>query len=213
MEIKCCLLESNIIEIDGTCVCTQCGKVQDMITLGNSINYKHVRSWNSYITEICHRLNIDPTTEAIANDVYTKSLLKHSSLRKNILLATAVYIATKQCEVPRTLKEINSATGMSERKIGEYERIICNKYYSINATHYINRFGIGLGLGYKEINNIKKEIELSFSTTNIQNPVLLCAVYLYKHMTYVPDIACRMRDITGIPISTLKHACKKEFSW
>ena len=148
----------------------------------------------------------------IANDIYSKAFANYSYLRKNILLATAVYIATKKNTVPRTLKEINAVTGVTGRKIGEYERIICNKYHPINAIHYIHRFGTVLGLTYKQIRKIEDQIRNSLSSTNIQNPVVLCAAYLYKHMIDFPTSIFKIKNITGIPISTLKHAYKREFT-
>ena len=210
-ETKFCTLEHNLIELDGTCVCTQCGTVKDTIMFDNSCNYRRVLSTNSFITEVCHRLNIDLHTEMIANDIYSKAFSNYSSLRKNILLATAVYIATKKNTVPRTLKEINAVTGATERKIGEYERIICSKYHPINATHYINRFGAVWGLTYKEIKKIEEKIRISLSSTNIQNPVLLCATYLYKFMNHSNKCLIQIQEVTGIPVSTLKRAYKKEF--
>ena len=43
------------------------------------------------------------------------------------------------------------------------------------------------------------------------NPALLCATYLYKYIKEANTYCIPIQDITGIAVSTLKNAYKKEF--
>ena len=56
-----------------------------------------------------------------------------------------------------------------------------------------------------------KEIQLSLQRTDIQNPVLNCAICLYRHMKDSPDCLIKSQETTGIPSSTLENTYKKEF--
>ena len=102
---KRCHSDLNILATDGTHVCTQCGKVQDMICFENYVNSYQVTKVNSFLLEVCHRLEIDSITKNDANDIYNKAVVDHPYLRKNIVLPASIYIATKKHLVPRTLKD------------------------------------------------------------------------------------------------------------
>ena len=92
---KCRHSERNILETDGTHVCTQCGKVQDMICFGNFVDSYQTTLVNPFLLEVCYRLEIDSITKNGANDIYNKAVLNYPYLRKNILISTSIYIATK----------------------------------------------------------------------------------------------------------------------
>ena len=211
-ENKCSHNERDILATDGTHVCTQCGVVQDMICFENyeDSSYQITRV-NPFLLEVCHRLEIDSITKNDANKIYIKAVLEYPYLRKHILMSTSIYIATKKNLVPRTLKEISVASGINVKKIGDYERMICRKYYPVNATEYIYRFGTRLNMTFSQINKIDKEIQGLEHRTKIQNPVLLCATYLYKFMNQSNKCLIQIQEVTGIPVSTLKRAYKKEF--
>ena len=69
-----------------------------------------------------------------------------------------------------------------------------------------------MNLTYRELRQIETEIRLSFYRTEIQNPILLCATYFYRYMRDFPSSLIKLHDTTGIPVSTLKSAYKKEFN-
>ena len=86
---------------------------------------------------------------------------------------------------------------------------MCCNYYPTSATEYIYRFGTKLNMTFSQINKINKEIQGVNHRTQIQNPVLLCATYLYKFMKETNNSLFQIHEITGIPVSTLKSAYKK----
>ena len=211
-ENICCDNEKNILETtDGSFVCVNCAKVQDMVCFGNLVNSYNDVKIDPILSEFCHRLQIDTCTQSRANEIYFTAITSFPSLRKLILKSTAIYIASKKNSEPRTMREISSATGVDIKQIGEYERIICKDYYPTNSNDYVNRFGVKLKLTYKEIRIIEQEILNSLKCTQIQNPVLHCAIYLYKFMHESPNCLIQIQETTGIPASTLTNAYKKEF--
>ena len=64
---KCCRSERNILETDGTHVCTQCGKVQDMICFGNFVDSYQTTLVNPYLLEVCYCLELVRITKNHAN--------------------------------------------------------------------------------------------------------------------------------------------------
>ena len=102
-------------------------------------------------------------------------------------------------------------SGVSSKNIGDYERIISDKYFPTKPVDYIYRFGKKLNMSYKEIIKIDKSIRLLGSSNKIQNPVLVCALFLYKSLKEVSNSLIRIQDVTGIPASTIKNAYKKKF--
>ena len=114
---------------------------EDMLCFGDIQSLDCLVAKNPMLCEYCDRLNIAETTKAYSNDLYIKLLSSYPFLKKDILAATSIYITTKRNKIPRTLKEVSSATGVEVKKIGEYEKIVSKKYYPVHATHYLYRFG------------------------------------------------------------------------
>ena len=200
----CCVEEQNIIETDDGYVCTVCAKVQDNQCFRHFPEFLEERTEKPELGEYCHRLNIEKSTQYAASKIYDEALSSNLSLKRTLLLATSIYIATKKNCIPRTLREISLVTGESVKKIGECEKIISKHHYHTIPTDYLYRFGHELNLPYKQIREIEEDILNHSSSLKIQNPVLVCGIYLYKHTKNCqinPDL---LQQVTGIPISTLK---------
>ena len=208
----CCVEELNIIKTDDGYVCTACAKVQDNPCFGNFPEFLEERKEKPELMEYCHRLNIERSTQYLASKIYDDALTSNLSLKRSLLLATSIYIATKKNCIPRTLREISLATGEKVKKIGECEKIISKQYYQTNATDYLFRFGYELNLSYKQIREIEQDILNHSSYLKIQNPVLVCGIYLYKHTKNCQISLDLLQQVTGIPSSTLRLHYRKN-SW
>lgn len=180
------MLRSSRKTTDGSFVCVNCAKVQEMMCFGNLVNSYNDVKIDPILSEFCHRLQIDTCIQTLANEIYITAITNFLSLRKLTLKSTSIYIASKKNSEPRTMKEVSVATGVDINKIGGYTRIICKDYYPTNSSDYVRRFGIKLKLTYKEIRSIEQEILKSLKCTQIQTPVLHCAIYLYKLCTSHP---------------------------
>ena len=113
---RCCLHEYNIIEVDGTHVCTVCAKVADMISFGGCHNSSTFTTINSILHELCHSLHMDTCTDNIANEIYSNVIMNHRTLHKRILFPTSIYIAAKRNSVPRTLKEVSGGNRSAKQR-------------------------------------------------------------------------------------------------
>ena len=91
----------NLVELDGSFVCTYCGIVQDIpcfeyvLELGDEEN----QTTNSLLNEFCHRLAIDSDTQFDSESLYNRSITKNPYVQKLILLSCSLYIACKKINV------------------------------------------------------------------------------------------------------------------
>ena len=180
-----------------------------MVCYGRCEIYPAVTTIHPSMSEFCSRLHIDPHTQDIANEIYEKAISPNKNLSKLILIPTSIYIAAKKNSVPRTLKEISAVSGIETRRIGDYEKLISNRYYHTTANQYVSRFGCKLGLQKGQIQSISKNIKEVDECTSIQNPVLQCAVYIYEFMKNLPNSLIRLQEATGIPSTILKTSIKR----
>ena len=205
----CCAEQQNIIETNAGYVCIGCAKVQENHCFGDFPEFLEERREKPELMEYCHRLNIEQSTEYLASKIYDDALSYHSSMKRSLLLATSIYIATKKNKIPRTMGEISWATGEDIKRIGKCEKIISKNHYQTNASDYLFRFGYELNLSYKQIKEIESDITNQSTCMKIQNPILVCAIYLYKHTKNCEISLNSIQQVTGIPSSTLKLYSKK----
>ena len=205
-HVKCCDREKNILEIDGSYVCIQCGLVSDALCFYDDRDYRNtLSSTNTIIREFCARGEIDNQSQMFAEEMYNKWIHKFPSLDKTTLMACSIYITCKQNSVPRTMKEISSLTGCSIRQLGKYERIVSSQHFETTPTQYVDRFGSKLYLNYHQIKKIKLilqgvKFEKSF------NPASIAASAIYKISVDVNIVD--IENVSGVPRSTIKRICK-----
>ena len=205
----CCTRESNIVESNGFYVCTRCSLVQDTLCFdyGSKFENDKIELKNSLLDELCHRLSVATTPQADSEFLYNKARIKNPNIQKLILLSCSLYIACKQNNCPRTMKEISGISGVDVKRIGQYEHLVCNQYYPTKPSDYVNRFAGKLDLKYSQIRRINQELE---KDTNYKyNPVTLCAAVIYKTMKRQGIELSQLVNISGVPSSTIKRIAKK----
>ena len=208
-ENKCCFDAVNILEIDGTHVCVKCGLVQDMLSFGENQKYNKKDQSNQFLQEICDRLNIDTNTLQDTERMFKSALNKYPLLRRNILLSSCLYMSCKMNCVPRSMKEVSAVSGVDVKLIGKYESIICDNYFPSKPSDYVNRYGAKLGMNYRTIKNVKKDIRLFQNKITIQNPISICAFHLYKALKERPNALINIQNVTGCPASSIRQIYKK----
>ena len=138
---------------------------------------------NSLLSEFCHRLSVDNITQADSELLYNNSVRKNPNIQKLILLTCSLYIACKRSNCPRTRKEISAVSGVDVKHIGQYEHLICTRYYPTKPSDYVDRFCSKLALNYKQIQKVNQELLKVSKCTD--NPINLCAAVIYKTMQLV----------------------------
>lgn len=212
---RCCTQEINIIEIDGTHVCTYCGLVIDTQCYYEERKYAktNVYTNNAVLNEYCARGEIDTQTQLIAERMYKKWLVKHSTLHKNTLIACAMYVACKKNNSPRTIKEISGISGCDTKQLGRYEHIVSNQHYRTNPSNYVHRFCQRLGMTYKQIKTVEEAISSSQVDDIGCNPAAVTSAYIYKlapsNIVKLKDI----QDVSGISTTSIKRIYRKLFPY
>ena len=120
---------------------------------------------------------------AIYRKALDMDLVRGRSIDK--LLVATVYISCRLCKVPRTLDEMEKATGIDQKTIGKNYRFLARelgiKLTPISPNDYIPRFASRLGLSSQvevrsiEIINQAKDIGL----TSGKDPASVAAATLY----------------------------------
>lgn len=158
---------------------------------------KQSRVWGSHernlsrafgqLALIISNLSLSRTVKTESASIYRKAvtndLVRGRSIEK-IMVAT-VYIACRQCKVPRTLDEIAEVTGVDKKTIGKNYRFLTRelgiKLPLISPNDYVPRFASKLNLPPEvevksiEINNLAKERGL----TSGKDPASITAASLY----------------------------------
>ena len=80
-------------------------------------------------------------------------------MNSRVLKATAIYFSCKKQGVPRTLREISSASGVWHRKIGKYDAMLTNSYSEVSARMYVNRFCFKIGKDFQFVKRAIKQLD------------------------------------------------------
>ena len=136
---------------------------------------------------IISNLSLSKTVKYESASIYRKALDKDLIRGRSInkLMVATVYIACRQCNVPRTLDEISEGTGVDKKTIGKNYRFLSRelgiKPAVISPNAYVPRFASKLGLSPQvqvksiEIINQAKELGL----TSGKDPASITAASLY----------------------------------
>ena len=206
---RCCSDERNVTEIDGTYTCTFCGLVLDLFYINIPKEVKTFGYQNEILYEYCERGNIDSYSQSIAGKMYARYSKMYTSMHKETLIATCIYIACKRNLIPRSMKEISGFTGCTVKRLGQYEKIISTVHYPTAPLHYINRFGCKLNLTFEQIKKVTDAAKESSSTAEMFNPVGIACAYIYKTLTGVTIGIHALEKVSGVPSASIKKLCNK----
>lgn len=127
--------------------------------------------------------NVKYEAAAIYRNALDEDLIRGRSITR-IMVAT-IYIACRECKVPRTLDEISEGTGIDKKTIGKNYRFLTKelniKLPLISPNDYVPRFASKLGLSpeaeVKSIEIINQAVESGL--TSGKDPASITAASLY----------------------------------
>lgn len=136
---------------------------------------------------IVSQLSLSKTVRRESASIYRKALdedlIRGRSIDK--LIVATIYIACRQCDVPRTLDEISEGTGIDKKTIGKNYRFLSRelgiKLPVVSPNAFVPRFASKLGLSSEvevksiEIINLAKELGI----TSGKDPASITAASLY----------------------------------
>ena len=207
----CCRQSSNITPIDGTYTCVKCGLVNDVLYIPTTVpGYwanDNITRLKEPINEYCERGNIDLQTGYFAEKIFNEFSAKGKRLHKTPLASACLYVSCRKNGVPRTIKEISAISGCDIKQMGRYEKIVSNTYYPSDATLYVDRFCLKMGLSLLQTKIVRQEIQRNQDKIGSSNTVAMACAFIFKHLK--KNICVNMlEDVSGVPVSTIKRMAK-----
>ncbi|KAB5551769.1 hypothetical protein DKX38_009080 [Salix brachista] len=168
-------------------------------------------------------LGLVATIKDRANEIYKKVEDQKSSRGRNqdALLAACLYIACRQEDKPRTVKEICSvANGATKKEIGRAKEYIVKhlgleagqsvEMGTIHAGDFMRRFCSNLGMSNHTVKAATEAVKTSEQFDIRRSPISIAAAVIYI-ITQLSDDKKPLRDIslaTGVAEGTIRNSYK-----
>ncbi|KAL5719966.1 Transcription initiation factor IIB-2 [Ranunculus cassubicifolius] len=174
------------------------------------------------IATMSDRLNLVATIKDRANEIY-KKVEDQKSIRgrnQDAILAACLYIACRQEDKPRTVKEICSvANGATKKEIGRAKEYIVKQLEvemgpmemgAIHAGDFLRRFCSHLGMTNQTVKAAQEVVQKSEELDIRRSPISVAAAVIYM-VTQLSDDRKLLRDIsmaTGVAEGTIRNSYK-----
>uniref|UniRef100_I1N8Y6 TFIIB-type domain-containing protein n=1 Tax=Glycine max TaxID=3847 RepID=I1N8Y6_SOYBN len=168
-------------------------------------------------------LGLVATIKDRANEIYKRVEDQKSSRGRNqdALLAACLYIACRQEDKPRTVKEICSvANGATKKEIGRAKEYIVKQLGleqgqsvemgTIHAGDFMRRFCSNLGMTNQAVKAAQEAVQKSEEFDIRRSPISIAAAVIYI-ITQLSDDKKPLKDIsvaTGVAEGTIRNSYK-----
>ncbi|KAJ0971019.1 hypothetical protein J5N97_018978 [Dioscorea zingiberensis] len=175
------------------------------------------------IATMADRLGLVATIKDRANEIYKKveDLKSIKGRNQDAILAACIYIACRQEDKPRTVKEICSvANGATKKEIGRAKEFIVKQLEiemgqsmemgTIHAGDFLRRFCSHLGMNNQAIKAAQEAVQKSEELDIRRSPISIAAAVIYM-ITQLSEEKKPLRDIslaTGVAEGTIKNSYK-----
>lgn len=175
------------------------------------------------IATMADRLGLVSTIKDRASEIYKKVEDQKSSRGRNqdAILAACLYIACRQEDKPRTVKEICSvANGATKKEIGRAKEYIVKQLEvemgksvdmgTIHAGDFLRRFCSNLGMSNQAVKAAQEAVQKSEGIDIRRSPISIAAAVIYI-ITQLSEEKKPLRDIshaTGVAEGTIRNAYK-----
>ncbi|XP_031253166.1 transcription initiation factor IIB-like isoform X2 [Pistacia vera] len=146
----------------------------------------------TYISAMSDRLGLVTTIKDRANEIYKKVEDQKPLRGRNLaaIVAACLYIACRQENKPRTVKEFCSvANGTTKKEIGRAKEFIVKhleaelgqsiEMGTIHASDYLRRFGSYLGMTNQAVKAAQEAVQKSEELDIRRSPISLAAAAIY----------------------------------
>ncbi|KAG6632374.1 transcription initiation factor IIB [Carya illinoinensis] len=175
------------------------------------------------IATMSDRLGLVATIKDRANEIY-KKVEDQKPLRgrnQDAILAACLYIACRQEDKPRTVKEICSvANGATKKEIGRAKEYIVKQLEvemgqsmemgTIHAGDFLRRFCSRLGMNNQAVKAAQEAVQKSEELDIRRSPISVAAAVIYI-ITQLSDDKKLLKDIslaTGVAEGTIRNSYK-----
>ncbi|XP_057535236.1 transcription initiation factor IIB-2 [Amaranthus tricolor] len=175
------------------------------------------------IATMADRLGLVSTIKDRASEIYKKVEDQKSSRGRNqdAILAACLYIACRQEDKPRTVKEICSvANGATKKEIGRAKEYIVKQLEvemgkavdmgTIHAGDFLRRFCSNLGMNNQAMKAAQEAVQKSEEIDIRRSPISIAAAVIYI-ITQLSEEKKPLKDIslaTGVAEGTIRNAYK-----
>ncbi|GKB46933.1 transcription initiation factor IIB-2 [Tanacetum coccineum] len=176
------------------------------------------------IASMCDRLGLVATIKDRANEIFKKVEDQKKSSRgrkQDATLAACLYIACRQEDKPRTLKEIcSAANGATKKEIGRAKEYIVKQLElemgqsvemgTIHAGDFMRRFCSDLGMANQTVKAAQESVHKSKEFDIRRSPSSIAAAITYI-VTQLSDAKKPLKDValvTGVAQGTIRNSYK-----
>ncbi|KAJ4724328.1 Transcription initiation factor IIB [Melia azedarach] len=175
------------------------------------------------ISTMSDRLGLVATIKDRANEIYKKVEDQKPLRGRNLdgILAACLYIACRQEDKPRTVKEICSvANGATKKEIGRAKEYIVKQLEiemgqsmeigTIHAGDFLRRFCSNLGMTNQAVKAAQEIVQKSEDLDIRRSPISVAAAIIYM-ITQLSDDKKLLKDIslaTGVAEGTIRNSYK-----
>lgn len=175
------------------------------------------------IAIMADRLGLVATIKDQANEIYKKVEDQKPLRGRNLdaILAACLYIACRQEDKPRTVKEICSvANGATKKEIGRAKEFIVKQLElemgqsvemgTIHASDFLRRFCSHLGMANQAVKAAQEAVQKSEELDIRRSPISIAAAVIYI-ITQLSDDKKLLKDIslaTGVAEGTIRNSYK-----
>ncbi|GLJ21840.1 hypothetical protein SUGI_0408320 [Cryptomeria japonica] len=175
------------------------------------------------IATMAERLGLVATIKDRANEIYKKveDLKSIRGRNQDAILAACLYIACRQEDKPRTVKEICSvANGASKKEIGRAKEFIVKQLEeemgksmemgTIHAGDFLRRFCSHLNMNNQAVKAATEAVKRSEELDVRRSPISIAAAAIYI-ISQLSDDKKLLRDIsraTGVAEGTIRNSYK-----
>ncbi|KAI4330519.1 hypothetical protein MLD38_028803 [Melastoma candidum] len=175
------------------------------------------------IATMSDRLGLVATIKDRANEIFKRVEDQKSSKGRNqdALLAACLYIACRQEDKPRTVKEICSvANGATKKEIGRAKEYIVKQLGlengqsvemgAIHAADFMRRFCSNVGMNNQAVKAAQESVQKAEEFDIRRSPISIAAAVIYI-ITQLSDDKKPLKDIsvaTGVAEGTIRNSFK-----
>ncbi|PWA73192.1 Cyclin-like protein [Artemisia annua] len=192
-------------------------------TISNSSQLHLDVNYVSDALNFSSRLGLVATIKDRANEIFKKVEDQKSSRGRNqdAILAACLYIACRQEDKPRTVKEICSvANGATKKEIGRAKEYIVKQLElemgqsvemgTIHAGDFMRRFCSNLGMANQTVKAAQESVQKSEEFDIRRSPISIAAAIIYI-VTQLSDDKKPLKDValaTGVAEGTIRNSYK-----
>jgi transcription initiation factor TFIIB len=180
---------------------------------------KNLASAFSELDRMASSMSLPRTVRETASMIYRKTALKKLVRGRSVegVITAALYVACRQCHVPRTLDEISNVAHISKKEIGRTYRYISLelglKLLPTSPEDYISRFSSELKLSgdvrAKTVAILRGASDRELTSGRSPSGMAASSLYIASLLCGERRTQCEVADVAGVTEVTIRNRYKE----